>query len=266
MSNRRIPTIAVAALSFVCPSIAGAQNKPPESRWVELGNPYLAKRGNAVFLRYNIKSTSPKDRWWALVEMNGSDETRQCDWLKILEPNQSYSFECPLKNPGGQKYDARVRIFRDSKLENREILYEPTLAVTPQLMTAAENVASAPPAVPIGTFESIETPLPATFKPTWYRRVDKGFGMRAYENSGDLTVSADELLFVDGKMTLRIQKAKILSIRWEPLPNDIANHWIVVRFTNDEGKADGVAFRDGGRMGTRGKSGPTYQAVRGLKK
>jgi hypothetical protein len=170
-----------------------------------------------------------------------------------------------LKNPGGQKYDMRVRIFRDADLNNRELIYEPTLTVTPQLLSAAENV-SAAPAVPLGTFENIATPVPAVFKPTWYRRVNKGFGMKAYENSGDLTVSADELLFVDGKMTLRIPKAKIQSVRWEPLDNDIANHWIVVRFINDEGKEDGVGFRDGARMGTRGKSGPTYQAVRSLKK
>lgn len=267
MSNSSIAAISLIVFSLGFASDAGArQNKPPESRWVELGIPYLAKRGNAIFLSYTIKSTSPKDRWWAVVDVNGSEETRRCDWLKTLEPNQSYSFECPLKNPGGQKYEMRVRIFRDAKLDDRELIYEPTFTVTPQLLAAAENVSSAPAAVPLGTFESIATPLPAIFKTTWYRRVNKGFGMRAYENSGDLTVSADELLFVDGKMTLHIPKAKIQSVRWEPLDNDIANHWIVVRFTNDEGKEDGVGFRDGGRMGTRGKSGPTYQAVRGLKK
>jgi len=264
MSNRSLAA-AVLIISFGFASAAVAQ-KAPESRWVELGTPHLAKRGNTVFLRYNIKSTSSKDKWWAVVDMNGSEETRPCDWLKTLEPNQSYSFECPLKNASGQKYELRVRIFRDADLNDRELIYEPTLTVTPQLLAAAETVSSASAAVPLGTFENIATPQPAIFKPTWYRRVNKGFGMKAYENSGDLTVSADELLFVDGKMTLRIPKAKIQSVRWEPLDNDIANHWIVVRFINDEGKEDGVGFRDGGRMGTRGKSGPTYQAVRGLKK
>ena len=131
---------------------------------------------------------------------------------------------------------------------------------------AVEMSAAAPTAVPVGIFEGVETALPATFKPTWYRRLDKGFGMKAYENSGDLTVSADELVFVDGKKTVRIPQARILSVRWEPLPNDMANHWVVVRFTNEEGKADGVAFRDGGRMGTRGSTGPIYQAVRRTKK
>jgi hypothetical protein len=264
MWNRRIASVVLLLAGFALDAAAG--QRPPESRWVELGTPQLAKRGSVMVLRYNIKSTSSKDQWWALVDVNGSEETRPCDWLKTLAPNQSYSFECPLKNPAGQKYDLRVRIFRDAKLEDRELMYEPTLSVTPQMITAAENIGSAPAAVPLGTFENIAAPLPAVFKPTWYRRVNKGFGMKAYENSGDLTVSADELLFVDGKMTLRIPKDKIISIRWEPLDNDIANHWIVVRFTNGEGKEDGVGFRDGARMGTRGKSGPAYQAVRGLKK
>jgi hypothetical protein len=46
------------------------------------------------------------------------------------------------------------------------------------------------------------------------------------------------------------------------MPNDIANHWVIVRFTNDEGKADGVGFRDGGRLGNRQGTGKIYQAVR----
>ncbi len=86
--------------------------------------------------------------------------------------------------------------------------------------------------------------------------------MRAYENSGDLTVTTDEVLFVDGKKTVRIPHSQILSVRWEPLANDIANHWVAVRFKNEEGKEDGVAFRDGGRMGLRGDTGPIYQALR----
>lgn len=46
------------------------------------------------------------------------------------------------------------------------------------------------------------------------------------------------------------------------MPGDIANRWVVVRFTNDEGKADGVAFRDGGRMGFRQGTGMIYQTAR----
>jgi len=93
--------------------------------------------------------------------------------------------------------------------------------------------------------------VPSTHKPTWYRRINKGFSMRAYETSGDLTIEADALVFVDGKKTVRIPYSQIISVRWEPLDNDIANHWAAVRFTNDEGKPDGVAFRDGGGMGLR---------------
>lgn len=265
MVNRSAAVTLLLVLTCVCASPAAAQN-PPTSRWVEIGKPHLAKRGTGIVLVQTIRSIAAKDTFWALVEMNGSDDTAPCDWLKTLEPKQSYRFECPLKNPSGQTYSARVRVFGDAELDDRELLYEPELVVSPQLLTAAETLTAAQTAVPPGTFEGMATPLPATFKPTWYRRVDKGFGMKAYENSGDLTVSADELAFVDGKKTVRIPQARLLSVRWEPLPNDIANHWIVVRFTNDEGKPDGVAFRDGARMGTRGRSGPIYQAVKRLEK
>ena len=265
MSNRTVAAVAVVMLSIVLPPLAGAQNTPPDSRWAQISKPILAKRGNVILLTHTISGTS-RENVWAIVDMNGTDDTAPCTWLKVIEPKQSYRFECPLKNPAGQKYSTRVRIFRDALLDDREIHYVPELAVSDAMVAAAENAASAPPSVPPGTFESTATTFPATFKPTWYRRVDKGFGMRAYENSGDLTVSATELLFVDGDKTVRIPFAKIQSVRWDTLPNDIANHWIVVKFINDEGKPDGVAFRDGARMGNRGRSGPIYLAVRNAKK
>lgn len=112
--------------------------------------------------------------------------------------------------------------------------------------------------MPDGVIEAAELPLPSTHKPTWYRKIDKGFSMRAYENSGDLTIEADALVFVDGKKTVRIPFSQITSVRWEPLDNDIANHWAAVRFTNDEGKPDGVAFRDGGMLGRRQHTGMIY--------
>lgn len=265
MVCRPVDVVALLLLSIMIPAIAAAQNAPPDSRWAEISKPFLSKRGSTVALTHTINGTA-REKVWAIVDMDGTTDTEPCTWLKIIEPKQSYRFECPLKNAAGQKYSTRVRIFRDAQLDDREIHYVPELAVSDAVVAAAENAASAPPAVPPGTFESVATAWPATFKPTWYRRVDKGFGMRAYENSGDLTVSADELLFVDGDKKVRIPYAKIQSVRWEPLPNDIANHWIVVKFTNDEGKPDGVAFRDGARMGTRGRSGPIYQAVRSAKK
>jgi len=265
MKSRRAATFALILLSFVFASSATAQDKPPTSRWVELGKPHLARRDGSIVLVQTITSTSPKDRLWGLVDVNDSDGTPMCDWLKTIEPKQTYRFECPLKNPEGQKYAARVRVFRDAKLENRELLYEPVLEATPQQVAATEDSGAAQQGVPVGTFESLDAVLPVTFEPTWYRRVDKGFGMKAYENSGKLTVSGDELVFVDGKKTIRIARGRILSVRWEPLPHDIANHWVLVRFTNDEGKADAAAFRDGGRLGTRGSTGPIYQAVRRLK-
>jgi hypothetical protein len=89
-------------------------------------------------------------------------------------------------------------------------------------------------------------------------RLNKGFSMRAYENSGNLTIEADALVFVDGKKTVRIPYSQITSVRWEPLDNDIANHWTAVRFTSDDGKPDGVAFRDGGMMGHSQGTGMIY--------
>lgn len=258
-------SVTLIALSLIAAHGAIAQN-PPESRFVEVWKPHVAKRGQTHVLVHGITSTAPRDRFWALVEVNNPDGSRKCEWLKMLDPRQRYRFECPLPDAAGEKYTSRVRVYSDAKLQDREILYEPVLAVTQQLVDAAENVDAEPPGVPEGVFEAIEAPLPVTFKPTWYRRVDRGFAMRAYENSGDLTVTADELVFVDGRNTVRIPYAQILSVRWEPLPNDIANHWVVVRFTSTEGKPDGVGFRDGGRLGLRGNTGPIYQAVRRVAK
>jgi hypothetical protein len=260
--SRVITVVAVVVLSPAGAHLAAAQANPPTSRFVEVWKPHIAKRGDAHVLVHGINSTAPRDRFWALVEVNNPDGSRKCEWLKMVEPRQRYRFECPLQNPGGEKYESRVRVYSDAKLEDREMLYEPVLAVTPQLLSGAKQADAEGTSVPDGVFEAIETPLPVTFKSTWYRRLDRGFGMRAYENSGDFTVSADALVFVDGKKTVRIPHAQILSVRWEPLPNDIANHWLVVRFTNDEGKPDGVGFRDGARLGTRGNTGPLYQAVR----
>jgi hypothetical protein len=257
MSSSRTIALALLALSLAAVPTAAAQPTPPTSRFFELTKPFLAKRGDAVLLVYEITSTS-RDRFWALVEVTDPDGTRKCEWLKTLEPRQEYRFECPLPDAAGQKYPTRVRVYSDAKLEDREILYEPVLEVTPTLLSAASRIERAGTAVPDGVFEAIETPLPATFKPTW----DRGFSMRAYEHSGDFTVTTDELVFVDGKTSVRIPHAQIISVRWEPAPNDIANHWVVVRFTNSEGKADAVAFRDGARMGLRANTGPIYQAVR----
>jgi hypothetical protein len=246
---------------------AAAQETPPTSRYYELGKVHLAKRGSAYLVVHTIVSTASRERSWALVEVNNKDGSRKCEWLKVLEPKQAYRFECPVDAAAGQKYPSRVRIYSDARLTRRELFYEPVLDVSADRLSAAAGVSdSTGTVVPDGTFETGELTFPVTFKPTWYRRVDKGFGMRAYENSGDLTVTKDEVLFVDGKKTLRIPQSQILSVRWEPLPNDIANHWVVVRFKSEEGKEDGVAFRDGGRIGLRGDTGPIYEALRGVTK
>jgi hypothetical protein len=259
-----IVTGAGASASFA--ETSGAQDKPPSSDSFEVGRPHFAKRGDAYVLVHSITSSSRKDRFWALVEVNNPDGSRKCEWLKTIEPKASYRFECPVENVAGQTYASRLRLYTDAELERREVHYTPELRVTPEALAAADktDAASADKAdvVADGVFEGLESAPPVTFKPTWYRRVDRGFAMRAYEHSGDLTIAADELLFVDGKKTVRIPYAKLQSVRWEPMPNDIANHWVIVRFTDDAGKVDGVGFRDGGRLGGRQGTGKIYQAVR----
>jgi hypothetical protein len=246
---------------------AVAQETPPTSRYYELDKVHLAKRDDTYLLVHTIVSTASRDRFWALVEVNNRDGSRKCEWLKVLEPKQRYRFECPVEATAGQKYPSRVRVYSDARLTHRELFYEPVVDVTADRLSAAAGVSdSTGTVVPDGTFETGELGFPVTFKPTWYRRVDKGFGMRAYENSGELTVTKDEVRFVDGNKTLRIPQSQILSVRWEPLPNDIANHWVVVRFKSEEGRDDSVAFRDGGRIGLRGDTGPIYQALRGATK
>lgn len=258
------PPIVFVAVSLFAIQSASAQETPPKSRSYELEKVHLAKRDNAYVLVHTITSTASKDRFWALIEVNNVDGSRRCEWLKVLEPKQRYRFECPVEAVA-QKSASRVRVFSDARLRltDREVFYEPVLDITADRLSTAAGVSdSTGTVVPNGTFDAVELPLPATFKPTWYRRVDKGFGMRAYENSGDLTISTDELLFTDGKKTVRIPHNQMVSVRWEPLPNDIANHWVVVRFKNEEGKDDGVAFRDGARIGLRGDTGPIYQTLR----
>lgn len=218
-----------------------------------------ARDGGLAFV-YTMTGDSRQPKW-AEVEVNNADGSRRCEWLKKLEPKQAYRFECPVTVAAGDKVPTRVRIYKDAKLEDREFFNDPVVSVNANALANAAK--AAPPAagaitVPDGVIEAAELPLPSLHKPTWYRRLNKGFSMRAYENSGDLTIEADALVFVDGEKTVRIPFSQITSVRWEPLDNDIANHWASVRFTNDEGKEDGVAFRDGGRLGRRQGTGMIY--------
>lgn len=239
--------------------------------WAQAQTPdgTLVARDGGHALVYTIAADARNPRW-AVVEVNAADGSRTCEWLKKLDPGKTYRFECPLTVAAGDLVPSRVRIFKDETLEDRDSFVDPVLKVTAGVLAAAAK--AAPPTasvvtVPDGTLEALDLPLPATFKPTWYRRIDKGFSMRAYENSGDLTIEADALVFVDGKKTVRIPFGRITAVRWEPLQGDIANHWTAVRFTNDEGQPDGVAFRDGGMLGRRQRTGQIYVTLhRAVKK
>lgn len=233
-----------------------------QSRWVEVSGPTLVARGASYAVVYTLAAQGSKDPIWAEVEVNNADGSRRCEWLKKLEGKQVVRFECPVTGAVGDKVPSRVRVFKDEKLEDRELFRDPELNVTAAVLATAEKEGAALAAgvaiAPDGVIDAPGMPVPSTFKPTWYRRIDRGFAMRAYENSGDLTVESDALVFVDGKKTVRIPYSQITSVRWEPMPNDIANHWVAVRFTNDEGKPDGVAFRDGGMLGNRQGTGKIY--------
>jgi hypothetical protein len=255
---------------FVCGALVAAPHTASASSF-DVGKPFLAKRGDGYAFVYTVSSSSVKDRAWVVLEVNNPDGTPRCEWVKTVENKQTYRFECPVEGVAGQSYLSRVRVFTDPELTNREVHTTPDLTVTASAIAEADKEAAKPidaaiVVVPNDAFEVVGSTLPATFKPTWYRHLDRGLSMRAYEQSGDLTVSADELLFVDGDKTTRIPFARIQSVRWEPMPSDIANHWVIVRFTNDEGKAEAVGFRDGGRLGTRGRTGPIFRAVRAAMK
>ena len=250
MSVRHIVITALTLTALQNDAVAWAQT--PDGRVV-------ARDGAHAFV-YAMTGDSRQPKW-VEVEVNNADGSRRCEWLKKLEPKQPYRFECPVVVAAGDKIPTRVRIYKDAKLEDREFFNDPVVNVTANVLANAAK-AAAPEAnaitVPDGVIDAADLPLPSTHKPTWYRKINKGFSMRAYENSGDLTIEADALVFVDGPKTVRIPFSKIISVRWEPMANDIANHWTAVRFTNDEGKPDGVAFRDGGMLGRSQGTGMIY--------
>jgi hypothetical protein len=74
-------------------------------------------------------------------------------------------------------------------------------------------------------------------------------------------------IYADARLTNReVFYEPVLDITADRLSGAVAVNdataTVVVRFKNDEGKDDGVAFRDGGRIGLRGETGPIYQALR----
>lgn len=249
----RSSTLALMALTLVLRPDGRAEAQIPDGRLVD-------RDGGHVFI-YEIEGHS-SDPKWAEVEVNNADGSRRCEWLTKLEPKVNYRFECPVTVAAGDRIPLRFRLYKDAKLDDRQHFSDPTIDVSANYLADAKKPrpAAKPGTVlpPEGTIEAVDIPLPATFEPTWYRRINKGFSMRAYENSGDLTIEPDGLVFVDGKTTVRVKFSQITAVRWEPLGADIANHWVSVRFTNDEGKEDGIAFRDGGMLGRRQHTGQIY--------
>jgi hypothetical protein len=249
-----VKSLALALLSLTVwlPLDGAVQAQTPDGRVVE-------RDGTHVFI-YEVEGHSRVPKW-AEVEVNNADGSRRCEWLKKLEPKVVYRFECPVTVAVGDKIPLRWRLYKDATLEDREFFHDPVITITANYLADAKKPRPAKEGTVYpenGIIEAVDIPLPAKFEPTWYRRINKGFSMRAYENSGELTVGADALVFVDGDKTVRVPFDRITAVRWEPLDNDIANHWASVRFTNDDGKDDGIAFRDGGRLGRRQHTGQIY--------
>jgi hypothetical protein len=257
--------VSLVLLCLAIPATSETQ-QPPESKWFEFKPGGLRGAAGGYALVYGIRNTS-REPQWAMVEFDNPDGDRLCEFIKKIEPGAAIDFECPVAAvTAGQSYQLTLAVYEDERLTDRMVRFEPVLKVTEPELAEADKAGAASPAASRALVTTLDegaaTPFPATFKPTWYRRVERGFSLRAYEDSGDLTVHADALVFTAGKKTIRIPVSQITSVRLDSLPRDIANHWVVVRFTNDEQKPDGVGFRDGARMGGGQDTRLIYMAVR----
>jgi hypothetical protein len=77
-----------------------------------------------------------------------------------------------------------------------------------------------------------------------------------------LTVDTDALLFTSDETTIRVPFAQISSVRLESMPSDPVNNWVVVRFTADDNKPEGVGFTDGAWLGNSNGEGMIFLTIR----
>lgn len=259
---------ALFALGLLCLPLpaAGQTVGIPESRWFEFKPGGLRAAPSGYALEYGLHNTS-KQPQWVMAEFDNPDGSRLCEFIKKIEPKSSFEFECPVAAVKvAESYKLTLAVYGDDRLTDRMVRFEPVIPITEAELATADRArpAAADASSPLATIvdEGAPTPFPATFKPTWYRRLDRGFSLRAYEHSGDFTVTPDALIFIDGKTTIRIPVSQITSVRHGPIPRDIANHWVIVRFTNDQQQPDAVAFRDGSRIGLGQDTRLMYLAAR----
>ena len=266
MSIWKSTVVAVMLVGLSGHVVTGAQ-RPPSSKWVEFKPGGLMGVAEGYALVYGIANTS-KQPLWAMVEFDTEAGERQCEFIKKIEPGVSFLFQCPyMAVVPGQRYPLKLRVYTEDRLTGQVASFEPMFRATEAELAAFEKVRAgltdAPRVTDKALDEGATSPdLPTSFEPTWFRRLQRGFSLRAYEDSGRLTVATDALVFTAGDKTVRISFSQITSVRLDGMPRDMANNWVVVRFTNDEQKPDGVGFRDGAGLGNGKGTSMMYLTVR----
>ncbi len=267
MSLSKAAQVVVAVLLCSPSHTMSAAQRPPSSKWVEFKPGGLMGVAGGYALVYGIANTS-KQLLWAMVEFNTPSGDRQCEFIKKIEPGASFLFQCPMTAIlPGERYPLKLSVYADDRLAERVARFESVFRTSEQELAAfnkvRESLADAP-SVSINALDdgAASPALPTSFEPTWFRRLQRGFSLKAYEDSGQLTVNADALVFTAGDKTVRIPVSNITSVRLDGMPRDLANDWVVVRFTNEGQKPDGVGFKDGARLGNGRDTGMMYLAVR----
>lgn len=266
MSLLKRTAVVAVALVGLFGQPAGAQ-RPPSSKWVEFKPGGLMGGGDALAMVYGVANIS-KQPVWVLAEFNSPGGDRLCEFLKKIEPGASTLFECAVAAiMADQRYPLKLSVYSDDRLASRVERFEPTFRTSQQELTSFEKLRAATTdtrPTPLANVDdgAASADLPTTFEPTWYRRLQRGFSLKAYEDSGQLTVSVDTLVFTAGEKVVRIPLAQITSVRLAGVPRDIANDWVVVRFTGDDQKPDGVGFKDGSGLGNGKGTGVMYLTIR----
>lgn len=247
------PVVAVLLLSLLSQLTSAAQ-RPPSSRWVEFKPGGVMGVAGGYALIYGIANMS-KQPLCAMVEFNSPAGDRQCEFIERIEPGASSLFSCPFTTiQPGERYPMRLSVYTDDRLAERVARFEPVFRAHERELAEFNKLRADRtdlPSMPVSASDdgAASPELPTSFEPTWFRRLQRGFSLRAYEDSGQLTVNADALVFTAEGKTLRIPVSQVTSVRFDGMPRDLANDWVVVRFINDEQKPDGVGFKDGTGLG-----------------
>jgi hypothetical protein len=225
--------------------------------------------GGGHALVYRVANTSDEPLW-VLVDFDEPNGDRLCGFIKKIEPGAGHLFECPLTTPvvADQEYRLRLSVYADDRLASRIAGVDPVFRANQTDLAAFEELrATIPEPRPAALGRSVDDAapspnLPAVFEPTWFRHLQRRLSLAAYEDSGRLTVDTDALLFTSDETTIRVPFAQISSVRLESMPSDPVNNWVVVRFTADDNKPEGVGFKDGAWLGNSNGEGMIFLTIR----